>query len=506
VRLAEQATFGPTAELVTQIEEAGAESFVENQFATPATGYSDLAARVVDADARVLCPAGSPLPCRRDNYTAFPIQGRFFRNALTAPDQLRQRVAFALSQIFVVSGATVRNAYGLAQYQQMLLERAFGNFRELLYEVTLSPAMGTYLDMVRSDKTDANENYARELLQLFSVGLVRLNPDGTPMLDGRGEPIPTYAQETIKAFAAALTGWSYPPFPGEAPAWDAPPYYLGHMVPFAEHHDDTTVKVLLDGQSLPAGQSAQKDLDDALDNVFNHPNVGPFVATRLIQHLVTSNPPPGYVARISAVFGDNGEGVRGDLRAVVRAILLDPEARGGLKSDASYGKVRDPVLFLTGLMRTLGGRSDGVHLQGTSGDLQQPVFNSPSVFNFYPPDYSLPGSDLLSPESAILTTVSVLGRANAANSLLMGSGIQPDPSVEGSSGTDIDWSPWEALAADTGKLLDRLNLLMMHNTMPAEMRTTIAAAVEAVPAGDRLKRAKTAAYLVATSAQYLVER
>jgi hypothetical protein len=241
--------------------------------------------------------------------------------------------------------------------------------------------------------------------------------------------------------------------------------------------------------------------------VFNHPNVGSFIGKQLIQHLVTSNPSPAYVSRVTDVFNDNGQGVRGDMRAVTKAILLDPEARGDAKTDPQFGKLREPAKFIAGILRALGGKSDGVFPRAQSAALGQDVYRAPSVFNFYPPSYPLQGTSLVSPVSAIHTANTALGRANFVYALLYtNNGIPPDTTVTGAIGTMIDLSPLMALADDPEKLMDKLDRLMMHQSMSGAMRNIIIRAVDAVPASDRLTRARTAVYLVATSPQYQVEK
>ena len=243
-----------------------------------------------------------------------------------------------------------------------------------------------------------------------------------------------------------------------------------------------------------------------IDNVFNHPNVGPFIGRQLIQHLVTSNPSPAYIARVTAAFDNNGAGVRGDLKAVVRAILLDLEARGEARSEPQYGHLKEPVLFVLGVLRALGGSSDGVYLRGQVSGLGQNLFYPPSVFNYYPPDYAVPGTDLFGPEFAILNSTTALGRANLMNSLIYSNGIAPDPNVAGSTGTSVSLAGLQALAGEPQQLVDRLNTHMLHGAMSPQMSGAIVQAVTAIPAADTLARARAAAYLVATSAQYQVER
>ena len=515
VRLLEQATFGPSGALVEHVKKIGIESFLDEQFSAPLSGYPSMpyyptsaptGCQYVSSD-----PYGPSSLCYRDNYSLFPLQLRFFRNALTATDQLRQRVAFALSQIFVISGVKITQPYALSEFQQILFRNAFGNFRQLLQEVTLSPAMGRYLDMVNNDKPNpqrgisANENYAREILQLFSVGLYLLNPDGSRVLDPAGKPVPTYTQSTIENLARVFTGWTYPTIPGAKLQMRNPTYFLGPMELYPGNHD-TDPKTLLNGEVLPAGQTGDRDLADALDNIFRHANVGPFIGRQLIQHLVTSNPSPDYVSRVSAVFGDNGKGVRGDLRAVVRAILLDPEARGDRRLEADYGHLKEPVLFITHLMRALGGVSDGVFLKDQSSAMGQNLFTSPTVFNFYPPDFPLPGSSLLGPEFALQGGPGYFARANFIQSLVFSNGIVPSPGVEPAIGTRIDLSPWIPLTGDPLRLVEALDPLLMHGTMPWTMRNILFNAISAVPLTDPLTRVRTAVYLIATSSAFQVER
>lgn len=508
VRFLEQATFGPTEATVAEVQRKGPALALAEQFNQPMTGYPSYAA--IDPDPRKGCPDGAPDTCYRDNYTVFPLQVKFFQNALTGPDQLRQRVAFALSQIIVVSGVELETMHGIGYFQQILMRNAFGNFRTLMEEITLSPAMGEYLDMVNNPKPDParniepNENFARELLQLFTVGEVQLNADGTPRVDGAGNPLPTYTQDDVEELARALTGWTYPARPGATVRFPNPEWYVGQMVPYPSQHD-TGSKTLF-GTTIPAGQTPQKDLADALDIIFRHPSVGPFIGRQLIQHLVTSNPSPAYVARVTAAFNDNGAGVRGDMRAVLRAVLLDSEARGAVKTAADYGKLREPVLFLTGVLRVLGGTSDGVHLLDQSSRMGQNVFNPPSVFNFYPPHYTAPGTSIEGPAFKLMLTGTILNRSNFIDRMVFNGNVGRDTSVPGSTGTRVDLTGLRNLAANPDQLLDRLDLLFMHRTLSPQARQTILQAVQAYPASDPLGRARQATYLVATSPQYQVEQ
>ncbi|MBK9702641.1 MAG: DUF1800 domain-containing protein [Betaproteobacteria bacterium] len=513
-RLLEQAAWGPTEALLAQVRDGGVAQYLDRQFALPATRYTAFAP--VPANRPASCvddrtlPLGADSFCARDNYTLFQLQREFFRNAVHAPDQLRQRVAFALSQILVTSGLEINKAYAMQRYQQQLVDLAFDNFERVLTAVTLSPAMGRYLDMANNVKPNAatgaepNENYARELLQLFSIGTVLLNADGTPRLDANGKPIPAYDQAEIEGFAHVFTGWTYPTAPGQSPRALNGQYYDGAMEERSAAHD-TAEKTLLDA-TVPANLPMSQDLAAAIRNVFLHPNVGPFISKQLIQKLVTGDPSPGYVARVAAAFDDNGAGVRGDLKAVVRAVLLDAEARGPVKLDPGYGKLREPVKFVAAAARALDAATDGVFLRAQPAAMGQPVFIAPSVFNYYPPDYIVPGTGVLGPEFALQNTTSSFARINFANALAYTTTIAPDPTVYGATGTQLDWSPLAARAADPAALVARLDRLLTHGTLSSAARSAVAAAVSAVPAGDALGRARMAFYLVLSSSQYQVER
>ncbi len=515
VRLLRQASFGPTPAAVDRVVAMGATAWVDEQLGLAATQYPSYA-WVTDGrpascvDDRTL-PVRPDSFCSRDNYTLFPLQVQFFANAFASPDQLRGRVAFALSQIMVTSGVDVSRNYAMRHYQQTLYDRAFGNFYDLLIAVSLSPMMGDYLDMVNNNKSDAtrgtdpNENYAREILQLFSVGTYLLNADGSQQLDAAGKPRFTYEQAEVKGFSRVFTGWTFPTVAGAIARNNNPRNYLGNMRPVDANHEFGT-KVLLSGVVAPASMTMQQDLEFAHRNIFQHPNVGPFIGKQLIQKLVTSEPSAGYVARVTAAFDNNGAGQRGDLRAVVRAILLDPEARGARKIDPGYGKLVEPVLYMTGAARALGARSDGVYFRQQSASLGQFVFYPSSVFNYYPFDFVVPGTQLLGPEFGIQTSTTAVNRANFANALVFSNGIAADATVYGATGTQFDITRYQSLAADSGTLVDQLDRDLLAGTMSAAMRAATVTAVNAVAATDTLNRARSALYLVLTSPQYQVQR
>lgn len=527
VRLLEQATWGATSAEVARVKSLGLRAYVEEQLnapvANPAKGsnYPDLT--FPPDDQNTGCPSGSPPECARDNYSPYPIQKTFFTNALTREDQLRQRVAWALHQIMVVSARDINRPSWMTPYLQALDRGAFGNFRTLLQDITLNPGMGEYLDMRRSTAANPNENFAREILQLFSVGVDELNLDGTPRLDAQGNRLPVYTQKTVDEFTRVLTGWNF-----STAIASGISNYRDPMVPRGGTTHDTGAKTLLRGAVVPACTSsnsvcAQNDLAAALDNIFNHPNVGPFISKQLIQHLVTSNPSPAYVERVARVFNDDCAGLypqspcantRGNMKAVVRAILLDPEARGDVKTDPTYGRLREPVQYITNILRAFNATSDGVLGNRSAGgdlpgQLDQPVFLPATVFSYYPPDYEVPGTKLLGPAFGILSTSTTLRRANVANQLIY-TGVPVGR--DNPTGTQLNLSSLESLAANdtTGvQLVNQLDALLMHGTMPAGMRSLVLSAVTAIPTSDTAfarKRTQAAVYLVVTSPQFEVQR
>jgi uncharacterized protein (DUF1800 family) len=532
-RFLQLSTFGPTPDLIAHVQEVGFEAFLNEQFAAPPTDYPNL------PDWPAARPATCTGACQRDNYTMYPLQVHFFKNALYGPDQLRQRAAFALGQILVASGREVPLSSWMRPYQQLLYQRAFGNYRDLLYDVTLNAGMGNYLDVVnnRCQRRDPpnvnvcrngqvgkpNENYAREVLQLFSIGVDVLNADGTPVLDPSGNTIPTYTQETIEEFARVFTGWIF------APALPGPPEIGGTVTNYRdpmvvrrdslgrEDYHDRGSKTLLNGLQLPAGQTAVEDLRAAIANIAGHPNVAPFISKQLIQHLVTSNPSDGYVRRVADVFVANADSPT-QLQEVFRAILLDHEAIGDSAGGKRYGHLFEPALFMTNFLRLFNvasfdrlGPSDGVlnsvsigNYQIGSSQLSQDIFNAPSVFNFYPPNATVPGEEsLLGPEFRLYTSSTALRRANFVSRMVyQGIPVAGDRPA----GTSIDLRPYMDLASDPSALVARMNELLLYGTMPSEIRTIITARITAIPATRLMQRVQEAVYLVATLPDYQVGR
>lgn len=520
VRLADQASFGPTEGLLGTIRTQGATKWVAQQMALANSRYSsggDQRVHQHSSQNTDFC-AGRGDTCWRDWYSSTPLVWDFYRNAVQQPDQLRQRVAFALQQILVVSSEGVSGTYGLRNYQNTLLTHAFGNYRDLLRQVTLSPVMGDYLDHVNNDPAAPNENYARELLQLFSVGTCELNADGS--LKG-GRCTATYDNDRVRAYAYALTGWTYPA--GGASPWDCWPrgtncqFYNGDMVALPAAFHNSEARTLLSGVQLPAGHNAARALEAVLDSLMAHPNTAPFIGRQLIQHLVSSNPSPAYVQRVAQAFntgrfGGFGSGQRGDMKATIAAILLDAEARGDSPLRTA-GRLREPAQLFTGVLRALNGRTDGDALGWWWGDtLQQHVFRPPSVFNFYPPDYPVAGTALVGPAFGIHNANTALQRVNFVQYLTFWDGSAPSSDVPNALGTRLDLSAFLADADQPEVLVDRLSRLALGAPLPGAARTAVVNAVGAFTSANsgannvRRYRVQQAAYLIFASPQYQIAR
>jgi uncharacterized protein (DUF1800 family) len=504
-RFLTQATYGPRFEDITDVQTRGYNTWLNDQFDDP-TGVSHLA--YLDAAAA----AGE------DVYSN-QVMESFWEQALTRHDQLRQRTALALSEIFVVSdasGALENQPYGVAGYLDVLEHDAFGNFRQLMEDVTLSPAMGEFLNMRGNDREDPetmrnpNENYAREILQLFSIGLYQLNPDGTLALDGQVQPIPTYDQPVVEGFAHVFTGWNFAGNPLDDDGWFWPNEdWRESMQAWPDHHSLGT-KLLLDGQTLPPGQSPEDDLRDALDAIFTHPNVGPFLCRQLMQRLVTSNPSPGYVYRCAQAFADNGSGVRGDMKAVLRAILLDYEARAEtVTTQQGFGKQKEPIVRLGQILRAFratapSGKFRIWNLESPDYGLGQNPLRAPTVFNFFEPNYVLPGATadagLVAPEFKITTETTAIGNANFFRDTVY-RGVSYDLDQ-----VSPDYSEILPLAGNPTQLIDRLNLLLMSNGMSSTMRSILIQAITEIPPSETEERTMAAVHLIATSPEFVIQK
>ncbi len=549
-RLLNQASFGPSADSLALVRQMGPRKYVLTQMDAPVSQYtyattqSTLRARVHTSGSTAFCetlPEGDRDGCWRDWFAPIPVQYEFFRHAVANPDQLRQRMAFALSQIFVTSGRELDASYGFAHYHQMLRENAFGNYGTLLAKVSKSPFMGAYLNMVDNDPDAPNENYARELLQLFSIGPCELEQDGSLKT---GSCVQTYSNEVVRNYAFALTGWTFPaggvdPWCNAAcqkQRWTRPRYYKGDMVPVQQAHD-AHPRALLSGVTLPASRTPQQALDAVVASLVAHPNAAPFVARQLIQFFVTSNPSPAYVSRVATAFADGsyaqggaaiGTGQRGDLRATIAAVLLDDEARGdAFARDARFGKLREPVQYLAGAIRAIDGQTDGESIGSEwswSGQLGQAPFLAPSVFNFYPPDFPLAGTTMVAPQMGAESVNTALVRINFANALIFWWGERGQAAsgnVADAIGTRVRFARWESLLQapeDSPRVVDAVDELLLGGRLNATEKGAIVAAMDQYkpsmtwlanqdpPSNWKRERVKTAFYLMLASPQYQVQR
>lgn len=494
-RLMTQATYGPTLADMNALIGTTAEEWVDAQMQLPATYLS-----------HGLDNANT------DQWNEYV--NVWWRQSINAPDQLRHRVAFALSQLLVVSGQSSfsEEQQGLANYYDILMRNAFGNYRVLLEEVTLNPIMGEYLSMKGNRKPEpennvhADENYARELLQLFTIGLDQLNTDGTIKRDTDGVALPTYDQDTVENYARVFTGWHYAN--ADDFRWPSAKDYISPMKPFPEYHDSDE-KVLLNGLVVPAGQTPEQDLAMALDSVFNHPNVGPFISKQLIQRLVTSNPTPGYVQDVAAVFNQNINGERGNLGSTIKALLLHEEARlGASLYPSTFGKVKEPLIRVTNVWRAFQPERipKNFNYGWVHNEIQQSPLNSPTVFNFYRPDFRQSGTlnmqDLKSPELQIIDESGIITLTNRllANTL-WANNYTADPNSD-SIVINIDHEM--QLEPNPEKLVDHLDRLLLGGSMSAGLRS---ATLKLIAETNReSKKVVDAIFIIASSPEAAIQR
>jgi uncharacterized protein (DUF1800 family) len=510
-----QASFGATDAGIDDVVARGLRGWIDWQFTLRQSLHVDHMNRVID-----------PATPRDEQWRyADNLLDSFYIQALRGADQLRQRVVYALAQIFVVS-QTSNLVYdrprGHASYLDLLGRNAFGNLRTLLEEVATHPSMGQYLSHLANRKEDAatgrvpDENFAREVMQLFSIGLLQLDADGSPRRDGAGRTISTYSNADVSGMAKVFTGWSWAgpdTSDNRFRDWLANPHPdrdILPMQPYPQFHSTSEKRFL--GVTVPAGTGARDSLRIAIDTLFAHPNTGPFIGRQLIQRLVTSNPSPAYVSRVAAAFADDGSGVRGDMKAVIRAILLDDEARLPLRSgDERHGKVREPVLRLTAWARAFGATSSSgeFRIRVTSwpgwGVGQTPL-RPPSVFNFFRPGYVPPGSAIaaagrVAPEFQIIGESQVTAYLNFM-AYVVENGVGNDEDVRCGYPAEV------ALASDPDALIDRVDLLLTGQRMGAATRAAIRAAIQSIPiaaADAALNRARTAVMLALCCPEFAVQ-
>ncbi len=554
-RLLQQGTWGVTLAEINRVAGIGTDSWLNEQFATPAASYTAYAQQNLNANkqgANGCTDPGSGCPWQV-NYPTF------YQRAFEGNDQLRQRVVNALLEMVVISIANNRvqdAGTGMANYLDMLGTYAFGSYRELLKNVALHPGMGVYLDMLASSLEQPNENFARENLQLFSIGTVMLNDDGTAQTDGQGNTIPTYGEDVVQGFAKAFTGWHFADqdmtkswkfyWPDEN--WTVPmkPWTArrcpqdGHWPAgntavwcdinnaaksYPPPHDTGTKKLLQYAgapyPNLPAGQTPQVDLENAIDNIFNHPNVGPFVVKQLIQRLVTSNPTPAYVQRVARVFNNNGANVRGDMKAVVRAILTDNEARSAtIAAGNTFGKLREPVHKFLHLHRAFNAQSSSHYYSiwdlSDAEQLGQAPMRAPSVFNYFGAAFSPSGplgqAGLVGPEFEITTTSAVAGFSEFTKWAVMGGFGQyySDASLWIKPNYDRYLVGAGALADNPQAMVDELDLLLTAGNLKAQFKSDLVAALNKVTRGasadQRWDRFRIAMWEIIHSAEYAVQR
>ena len=477
-RFLNHATFGATLSGSEHLQQIGYDQWISEQFALAPSTYPDY---LFD----------KPIEWSQDY---------FYQNAMTQPDQLRQRVAFALHKIFVVSAVDVNSSPAMVGYLRLLNQNAFENIWVILAQVSLHPAMGEYLNMVNNDKSNAatgsspNENYGREFLQLFTVGLNLLNRDGSAKLDAAGNPMPTYSEADVRSYARAFTGWTYANANGTVRTRGHNSPYYGDLMIGVESNHDKEAKTLLNGIEAAAGQTAYADLQSVINSVYTHPNIAPFLSKQLIQQLVNSNPSPAYVDRVAQAFEDDGAGVRGNMKSVVYAILTDAEAMN--PPVGSSGHLKEPALVVTSLMRSIGAVvADHPVLSDASAEMGQKLFFPSSVFSYFSPSYRVPGLGLVGPEFQILTGETSLSRVNYAARVIYGSFGQE---VKLDTQRFMD----AANGSDTAGLVNMVNVNLFGGTMPQDMIDSISRAVDAQRGASA--KVKTALYLASSSPLFQV--
>ena len=487
-RFLDQATWGPTPASIAQVQSMGFTAWLQAQYAL---NTSDLPDQVI------LNSAGN------SNDNAGPVQAAFFQNAVANQDQLRQRMAFILSQIWVVSQQSgVEPAYAYPPYWRLFRDNAFGNYQDVIKAITLSPAMGRYLNMANNNKASSangtvpNENYGRELMQLFTLGINQLNPDGSLALDAHNNIQLTYQQADVDGMSQALTGWTYPTAPGATAKNNNPAYYTGTMFAVESEHD-TTQKTIFGNIVIPSGQTAELDLAGVIKALMAQPTMAPFISQQLIQHFVTANPSPGYVERVSSVWKNDGTGVTGNLQAVVTAILMDPEARAAddatLEMGPTFGTMREPVLFMANVLRGLNATVTATStISNDATELGEELFNAGSVFSYFSPQ-SKTEHGLFGLAFQIYSTQTAADRVNLVNSILYGTAA---------TGFKINLAPFVAQATDAPTLLSYIGSVFLHSGMSSGLTAAATTAINA--ATTPTAKVQAALFVVLTSSEYQI--
>ena len=526
-RFLAQSTLSFSMEMIDTVVDMGFEAWIDSQFVIPPTYLTD-SMEAIRLQSKVIWEQNGNDP---NNYPTRPnhvhMDYTWWQVSVRSRDQLRQRVAEALSQIVVVSlnSSLSGMAFGQSAYYDILIEHALGNYEDLLQDISLNPGMGIYLTFVNNPESDTiamtfpDENYARECMQLFTIGLDLLNPDGTPQTDGMGNRIPTYDNDDIAEFAKIFTGLSYGARIDENdPYWGMGMYNADLTVPmimYEEHHEQGP-KYLLDGVVVPDGQTGMQDVQQAITHLFDHPNVGPFLATRLIQRLVKSNPTPAYVGAVAAAFNDNGQGVRGDMKAVVKAILLHPEARDcAWVQDPEQGRLREPILKKTqfkglfGVFTPFQDKYWNYSYWYQSGTDMHPM-RSPSVFNFYAPTFSPNGpisdADLVAPEFGIYNSRTSIGYANQVHRWIDSETLLQTSWYEGNASMTPDLAVLFEYAKDPDAIIDYLDVILTHGQMTPQTRAIIKETLDQfdLSINDLVSRVSLSTYLFLVSPDFNV--
>ena len=505
-RFLTQATFGPNAADIAQVRLLGYSGWIDRQMNLVA-----LTAARPHMEAIAAAMVGTA-----DNIGQNQRMSRWFHTAATGPDQLRQRAAYALSQIFVISdnGSLSGEPIQMSEYWDLLARNAFGPYRTLLDEVTYSPSMGKYLSHFRNRKAgtgrEPDENYAREVMQLFSIGLYERNIDGSYLLSG-GQLVPTYDQNTITNYAKVFTGFGYNN--AGTNIFGGTNTYLPMSCVASEH--DVSAKTLVGNTPVPAGQSCANDVRDGLNLLASHANTAPFIARQLIQRFTTSNPSPAYITRVAQKFNNNGDGERGDLGAVIRQILLDPEARN-TNPPASFGKLREPLLRLTAVLRAWpfqlpAPTAYGEIRMGMTNPIasyaQRPL-GAPTVFNFYEPDYQPPGpiadANQFSPEMQIINETTTYSISNSLEDFTFQYYVgMPNPPTDRPL---IDVTALAALASSPAAMVEEVNQKMLYGSMSANMRSTLTGMLSFMNGATASEKARSLLQLTAMSPEFATQR
>lgn len=532
-RFLQQAQFSSTRDEIAALRREGYPMWLARQFQQPqkSSGLAWLNARGYGVN-------------DSNNYyfNTYPADFMIWSQLLSGPDMMRKRCALALSELCVSSMSSAEftwRQYGYGSWWDMLMRNAFGNFRTLLEDVTLHPAMGYFLNTKGNQKENPStgrvpdENYAREVMQLFTIGLVELNLDGTPKMSG-GKPIDSYTQDDVTNLARVFTGWDFDTSdgvritpPGQSYTIESAAFTVKPMSLRENRHSTLEARFL--GTTVPAGTPGREALKIALDTLFNHPNVGPFVARQMIQRLVTSNPSPAYVQRVAQKFNDNGKGERGDMKALWIAILLDDEARGAATlSSNSFGKLREPMLRFIQWARSFSVTSAAgswkiFDLSNGGTQLGQSPLRSPSVFNYFRPGYVPPGTDMAAadataPEFQLVNETSVGGYLNFMQGVIERGINCPNPAVPQAAYNNYaydvraNYSRELALVTDAAALVDHLNLVLAAGRLSPATRTTMVNALQATTvtasssADVKNRRVWAAIFMVMACPEYLIQK